>query len=297
MPATLDTLPQSLTGVGTHETVPLDGDRVLGYATYGDPDGRAVVALHGVPGCRWFGALYHDAARDAGVRVVAPDRPGRGRSTHAPDLTVADTPGDVAALADHLGVDRFGVVGFSAGAPHALACATALPERVTATALVAPLGPPDGPGGARFIRVLQWVATHAPRLLRPAMRLFASRNRGADPEDVARSYTESAALGERVADGATAADVLYADFLGTFEGGAAGFVRDLRQVGEPWGFDLSAVPGTVRCWHGSADENVPLAAGRALADRLPDCEFVVRDGEDHGETAVRTRDAVLDAVG
>lgn len=292
MPSTQD-VPASLAAVGTHDAVVLDG-RTLGYATFGDPDGTPVFALHGVPGSRWFGALYHDAALDAGVCVVAPDRPGCGRSDDAPDRTVRGTVGGVAALADHLGHDRFGVLGFSAGAPHALTCASRL-DRVTGTALVSPAGPPDGPAAPLFLRALQWLAANAPWLARPLGRLVVRQARGSDPATVAETYTASAARDVAVADGATAADVYCADFFTTFERGFDGFVRELRLLGEPWQLDYDAV-GPVRCWHGSADENSPLGVGRALADRLPDCSLTVRDGEDHGEVPVRTRDAVLDAL-
>jgi pimeloyl-ACP methyl ester carboxylesterase len=39
---------------------------------------------------------------------------------------VLDAAADVAALADHLGLETFAVMGASGGAPHALACTDAL---------------------------------------------------------------------------------------------------------------------------------------------------------------------------
>ena len=59
-------------------------------------------------------------------------------SENAP-LTDADgrvLAADVAALADHLGVDRFAVQGLSAGGPYALAVAALLGDRVAACAAV-----------------------------------------------------------------------------------------------------------------------------------------------------------------
>ena len=69
-----------------------------------------------------------DAASDEHVRLIAPDRPGMGRSDPQPGHVVADWPADVAALADTLGLETFGVVGWSAGTPYAFACA-AFPSR------------------------------------------------------------------------------------------------------------------------------------------------------------------------
>jgi pimeloyl-ACP methyl ester carboxylesterase len=82
------------------------------------------------------------AAVDAlGIRYLAVNRPGFGGSDPSPDRTVADYGADVEDLADALGLERFSVMGVSAGAPFALACAWALPARVVAVAAASPLAP------------------------------------------------------------------------------------------------------------------------------------------------------------
>src|SRR5450759_5418230 len=48
---------------------------------------------------------------------------------------------DVFSIADALGIDRFAVMGYSGGGPHALACAALLPERVLGAVSVAGLAP------------------------------------------------------------------------------------------------------------------------------------------------------------
>ena len=74
-------------------------------------------------------------AADLGVRAITLDRPGIGGSDPQADHRVADWPADVTALADALGIDRFGVIGYSAGVPYALACAALIPERLTGVAV------------------------------------------------------------------------------------------------------------------------------------------------------------------
>jgi pimeloyl-ACP methyl ester carboxylesterase len=85
-------------------------------------------------------------------------RPGYGGSTRNEGRTVADAAADTAALADHLGAERFLVAGWSGGGPTALACAALLPDRVRAiVTLRAPLlrsrparsGPPGSLGTRR----------------------------------------------------------------------------------------------------------------------------------------------------
>lgn len=140
-------------GDGRLRTVDADRGRVA-YVEYGDPDGVPVLFFHGTPGSRVLGALYDEPARDRGVRVIAPDRPGYGRSSPWPDRTFADAPAFAVPVLDDAGVDRAGVVGFSGGGPHALALAATRGDRVTRVDLVASAAPPDCVEDADHLRTL-----------------------------------------------------------------------------------------------------------------------------------------------
>src|SRR5207344_202536 len=99
----------------------------------GDPAGRPVVYLHGGGDSRLSRHPDDGIAAGLGIRLVAVDRCGSpviGR-------TLLGYAGELLALLDGLGMRRFGVVGWSAGGPHALAVAAAAPERVTRVCLVA----------------------------------------------------------------------------------------------------------------------------------------------------------------
>ena len=117
-----------------------DGRRV-GYAEYGDPGGLPVLALHGTPGSRLMFALADADARDRGLRLIAPERPGYGLSDYRSCASLLDHAADLAALADALGIGQFALIGVSGGGPYALAAAAAMPGRVVLLALVGPVGP------------------------------------------------------------------------------------------------------------------------------------------------------------
>jgi pimeloyl-ACP methyl ester carboxylesterase len=145
-----------------------DGRR-LAYAEYGAPAGTPVFFFQGTPSSR----LMHpdeDVTRDLGVRLIMADRPGFGLSDPKPGRTLLDWPDDVVALADALGIDRFGAVGVSGGGPYTAACAYRIPHRLTAAAIVGGSGPVDMPGtlagSARERHIGYVVARHAPWLLR-----------------------------------------------------------------------------------------------------------------------------------
>ena len=108
--------------------------RVLAVAEWGDPAGDPVIDMHGTPGGRFN--RWRDVSIYArmGLRMFTFDRAGYGSSTRRPGRTVVDVVGDVEAIADDLGLERFVVAGASGGGPHALACAALLPSGSSAAA-------------------------------------------------------------------------------------------------------------------------------------------------------------------
>jgi pimeloyl-ACP methyl ester carboxylesterase len=133
-----------MTAVSQHFRL-LDG-RALGYAEYGVPDGAPVLYFHGFPGSRLEAALTEGPATALGARVIALDRPGYGLSDPQLGREIGHWPEDVGQLADHLGLERFAVLGTSGGGPYAMACAARLAERLTHVGLICSLSPLDRPG-------------------------------------------------------------------------------------------------------------------------------------------------------
>jgi len=118
-----------------------DGQRLF-WEESGNPDGRAVVALHGGPGSGSTAGLRHffDPAL---YRIVLFDQRGCGRSVpHASDPavpmdgnTTADLLEDIERLRVHLGIGRWVVFGLSWGTVLGLAYAERHPERVAGLVL------------------------------------------------------------------------------------------------------------------------------------------------------------------
>jgi pimeloyl-ACP methyl ester carboxylesterase len=100
--------------------------RDVAFDTLGDSKGFPVFLLHGTPGSRSGPAPRTSVLYRLGIRLICYDRPGYGGSERFKGRTVADAAWDVLAIADHLNLGQFGVVGRSGGGPHALACAARL---------------------------------------------------------------------------------------------------------------------------------------------------------------------------
>lgn len=89
--------------------------------------------MHGSPGCRLEGGLWHQAASEAGIQIVCPDRPGIGNSTLPSEqqYSLFDFAKDCNSLLVSLDVTDVYLLGYAEGASAALACATHLRDTTT----------------------------------------------------------------------------------------------------------------------------------------------------------------------
>lgn len=119
----------------------------------GRADRPPVIALHGLTRNARDAAPLAEALSGE-WRVLVPEMRGRGQSDYAKD-TATYTPlhyvGDLVALLDQEGVDRFVSVGTSLGGLMTMLLALTAPERVAAAALV-DVGPEIDPAGIAAIR-------------------------------------------------------------------------------------------------------------------------------------------------
>jgi pimeloyl-ACP methyl ester carboxylesterase len=268
-------------------TVALPDGRRLGYAEHGDPTGIPIVQCHGVPGGRAL-TFGDDVLAASGARVISVERPGFGLSDPRPGRVLLDVAPDVAALADALGLDRFAVYGASMGAPNALACAYALPDRVTVVGIACGLGPVfDEP---RFDPVVppEWqallpIARDDLSVARDLVRSFVTPMAeawAADPDGFLDTFIDDAAELDRA--GLVAHREMWAALLdATYRRGPDTATEEIIASVGPWGFAPADVCVPVHLWHGDRDEAAPVAVARFVADQLPDVRLTVYEGEGH----------------
>jgi pimeloyl-ACP methyl ester carboxylesterase len=250
----------------------------------GDPDGQAVFFFHGLGASRC--CLHPDdhIAAELGVRLLAIDRPGIGHSDRQPGATALDGANDVEQLADALGIARFSLFGWSAGAVHALACARQLGDRVRAVALASPLARLAGDAADAYVtdtwRRLERTARIAPWLLRAYVASQCRALRRAPSRFLAR-LTEALPPPDRaVLANRPVRDAVRESFTELVRQGSRGAFDDALAAARPWGFDPAHVRAPVMLWHGRRDALVPPIFGEYLARQLPACEarFMREDG-------------------
>ncbi|MFD7556217.1 alpha/beta fold hydrolase [Streptomyces sp. NPDC059533] len=249
--------------------------RALTVERWGDPDGKPVFLLHGMPGSRLGPAPRGMVLYQRRMQLIAYDRPGYGGSDRHPGRTVADVAQDVAAIADAMGFDTFAVAGRSGGGPGALACAALLPDRVTRTAALVPMAPRDAED-------LDWFAGMA------ASNVKEYTTASSDPEELAARLIPRAAgiardpgrLLDELRRELTASDrmivsdaglrsMLLRNYREGVRTSAWGWIDDMLAFSSPWGFDPADIRCPVLIWHGELDVFSPVGHARWLARRIP----------------------------
>jgi pimeloyl-ACP methyl ester carboxylesterase len=265
--------------------IELDDGRALAWSEMGDPDGYPVLAFHGTPGSRHQVLIDPTPARQAEVRIIAPDRPGYGLSTYQPHRTLEGWARDVATLADHLGLDRFAVMGTSGGGPHAAACARFLADRVSAAALLSGVGSVAAPGSEAGMmppnRVFSRLARRAPKANAPVFGLVAMLGRRMPDRAMAMVMKNApkadvAALEDPLVQAAFRHDLAHAS---PTTGRAA--AQDFGLFAHDWGFRLEDITVPVHVWHADQDVNVPVAHGERQAAAIPGAVLHLLPGEGH----------------
>jgi pimeloyl-ACP methyl ester carboxylesterase len=247
----------------------------LGYAEWGDPDGKPVLFFHGGAMSR-LSSIGWSIVSSLGVRLLSVERPGHGLSDPKPGWRLLDWPDDVAAFADRLGVGRFAVVGMSAGGPPALACGYALPDRVTAVGMVATIVNPELYEPDEMSRLANSDLDAARRFARESFAGMA-----ADVDAHVAAMADRPGPDGAVYSGTTVQASFRANRREAFRQGLDGPADDIVQMNRPWGFSFEEVTVPVHYWLGDQDHLTAVDVVRSCTGHLPNYSLTVYPGEGH----------------
>ena len=260
----------------------LPDGRTVGYAEYGEPNGYPVFLLHGNPGSRLSWGLFPDCPFIPGIRIIAPDRPGYGLSGFN-QQAIEYWPYDMSKLADHLGIDKFTILGVSGGGPYALVCAWKIPERLTGVGLVSSVGPytPESIEGViKSLRLLWKLAKPLFWLVRFqmfVMGIMAKRN----PAKLMRRVRnlELSEKDAEIFDRPEIQNIFLKDFPEAYRQNGIGSAYDAT-IPDNWPIPLKDIEIKVNIWSTEEDQLVGKM-GHYMASKLPNCEAVYVSDEGH----------------
>ena len=265
-----------------NSTMLLNDSRQLGYAEYGDPDGHPVFFFHGTPGSRLQAADFHDAAQARHCRLFGVDRPGMGLSSENKHTLLSWTD-DIRELADHLNINKFSIIAHSGGAPFAMACAYALPERVSSVAIVSGLAPTtmaeSKEGLNRGMRIINVLIRNIPGMAWLLMQVH--RSMLSKPERFKRTLQQLPEPDRILLENPEQWNAMISAQTETFRQGVVGPAREFQLILRKWGFDLSKITCPVTIWQGRLDSQVPVSHAEIYKRLLPNSKLKISDEDAH----------------
>lgn len=276
----------------------LESGAQVTFAEYGDPNGAPVFFCHGWPSSRTMAELTDEAARELGVRIISPDRPGIRDSHFYPNRTLLDWPPLLRELAAYLEIDRFGVLAISGGAPYAYVTAWTMPDRVASLAIVSGAPPiaelKERSGLLPIHRQMLALRESRPALLRTLFhcaRPFAAMRLPMRARPLLLRFLQP--CDAKVLRDARSFEVCFESARQAWRSSAQGVMADAEIYARPWGFPLEEVRVPVRLWHGRKDRTFSFQLAEDIAARLQNCELRLIDDAGHYSLPIRNMHKIL----
>jgi pimeloyl-ACP methyl ester carboxylesterase len=272
--------------------------RSLAYAEWGTSSGPPVLLFHGGPGSRLFCPDY-EATMSSGVRLITIDRPGFGGSDPHPGRTLLGWADDVAGLADALHLDRFAVIGFSSGGPHALVCAVALEERVNFVGTAAGAGASFDEAPHLYDDEDTALALIAREDLDRAAVIAMSdewvNTMAQAPESLFQEDLTPEGDMWLFSDGETLEEFEEVIRVGMRQG-PIGLAWDDIALDAPWGFKLENIRLPTNIWHGEQDLLESSEAVDFAAERIANCTVTTWPQDGHLGVMTHWSDVLAAAI-
>jgi len=263
---------------GSPDFLILANQRKLAWIEGGDPEGFPVFFAHGAPGSRLELQFFANKAKKYGLRLIACDRPGFGKSDFIKGYPLLAFADDLERLADAMKISRFGLIGWSSGGPPVLAAARQMPGRLSFVFSVA--------GYTNFgeypdaLKLMAEYNLYGPRLSANHPRLFTTilkllRGTGLHLPTV---YLNMAKRAMKHADRRVLCDPEIArrfvrDHQEGLAAGIRGMIQDLRTQYAPWEFSLNEIRVPVHVFQGQQDVFVPWQFAGHLAAAILHAEL------------------------
>lgn len=209
------------------------------------------------------------------ARVIVFDKRGQGLSDRVAEQTLEERIGDVRAVMDAAGSERATVYGWSEGGQMCLKFAATYPERTSALVLYGTFASmknePWAATPAVFDQILGYLDAHWGEGVLLRMNAPSRGNDAAFLEWFAKIERAAASPGSVLA-------LLRANYE-----------TDVRHL-------LPTIQAPTLILHRTGDANVPVAAGRYLADHIPGAKYVEIPGTDHMVLDQETQDVIADEI-
>ena len=266
-------------------------------------DGMAFVFHHGQPGAALIWEPMVSECERYGWPVVVLSRPGYATSDRLPGRMIADVVGDVEAVLDQLGAERFVTAGWSGGGPHALACAAILDTRCAAAATIAGVAPYEGVDDLDFtagmgpenVEEFQGLIAGDPEV-EPKIGELMKSLRHIQASELIEALGGLLSLPDKQALVGDVAEFIASWMRLSASTGYYGYWDDGLAFIRYWGFDIKEIEVPVTVWRAEEDLMVPPAHGEWLAAHIPGAKGRSEPEEGHISLLTKRFSGIVDQL-
>lgn len=279
-------------------SISLSDGRQMGYAECGDPTGFPVFYFHGFPGSRLQAADFHSTAYTNHCRFLGVDRPGLGLSSLNKTQTILSWAQDIGELADYLKIDKFSIIAHSGGVPFALACAHAIPNRISHVALVSGMPPATLPeasmGMPLGLRIINVLVRHVPGVSWLLMQI--QRKVLLNPMIFKKILQQVPEPDRLICQNMIQMNKMIFALQEAFRHGVEGAACEFRLILKEWGFNIENIDTPISIWQGKLDKQVLVTHAEIYKRKLPNATLHLFDNEAHVSTLYNHMEDIIDSV-
>lgn len=218
-----------------------------------------------------------------------------------------DWVSDVEALADHLDIKSFYILGVSGGGPYVLASMKGIPsERIPGAAIVSGLYPLAlGAAGMLWGSwTLLMAASWVPSIVEPLLEIGLGNPARAEDRTsfdalIMKDMASRPDVDRRCMDDLELRKKFLDSVKESPRNGTKGITWEAKLFGCPWGFDLDELSGSdvgLTMWHGGVDKNSPVRMASEAAKQIGGAELKFMEEDGHISLIVKHMSEILESL-
>lgn len=254
---------------GNFSTLRVASSRILAWSEFGCRDGLPVLFFHSNGSSRLEASLFHQQGQLSGLRLIAVDRPGIGKSEFCFSNTPEPFGHDLMELLDHLALNSVSTLTLGHGAVYALALARLDPTRINGQISLGaiPCGPLLTLRGSGLLR--PWIDWSVATLVRHGWtlrELFDRKMRGNYIDTLRRELSK---YDRRALNSSELRRIIILDRREALCQGSRGVAQDESIGFAPFDYQLARLTHSVDFWQGRGDDERLGRSSVLLAQQLP----------------------------
>lgn len=264
------------------KTQVLSNGQLICYREYGDPQGEPLIVLHNSYSSRLNIPPDGDLiAKQAGRRIIIPDRPGYGKSP-ANDLYPLHWSQQLAEFAETIKLETFELLGSSLSVRFAIDFANEYPEKLSKLILVAPLlltSKTDKKYFCDWLKVASELFERSPEFATEIYKLWCASASLRLEEYIQKKLATSISSAEKgVLDTGDFISVINDNFRESIAQQCSGTLSDFRYCFNNTKLDINHISTATEVWIGGEDRICNPEGVKADLAGLTNKTFIIKQG-------------------